>query len=152
MGGSRGWLVSTGKKKKKTFLKKVPATETLKRKKGDRQVRGLFSATWTRVQTPGRVSAWSGEKSNLSHRMEFKKSPRFGNCVFAINGGQEDSIFRDFPGGRMIKNLPANVGDMGLIPGLGKIPHAVGQLSPRAAATEACMVEPMFCNERSHHG
>ena len=55
VGGSRGWLVLTGKKKKKNFPKKVPATETLKREKGDGQVRGLFSATWTRVQTPGRA-------------------------------------------------------------------------------------------------
>ena len=43
------------KEKKKNFPKKVPATETLKREKGDGQVRGLFSATWTRVQTPGRA-------------------------------------------------------------------------------------------------
>ena len=26
---------------------------------------------------------------------------------------------RDFPGGLVVKNLPANVGDMGLISGLG---------------------------------
>ena len=42
-----------------------------------------------------------------------------------------------FPGGPVIKNLPSNAGDVGLIPGRGtKIPHAVGQLSPRAATTE----------------
>ena len=70
--------------------------------------------------------------------MEFKKSPLFGNCVSAVNGGQEESIFRDFPGGQVVKNLPATVGDTGLIPGLGKIPHATGQLSPQATAAEAC--------------
>ena len=33
-----------------------------------------------------------------------------------------------FPGGPVVKNLPCNVGDMGLIPGGGtKIPHATGQ-------------------------
>ena len=37
----------------------------------------------------------------------------------------------------MVKNLPANVGDTGLIPGSGKIPHAAGQL------------EPVLCNKRS---
>ena len=56
----------------------------------------------------------------------------------------------------MVKTLPANVGDMGSIPGVWKIPHAAGNedrgpellslcsraqepqlLSPRAAATEA---------------
>ena len=29
---------------------------------------------------------------------------------------------RGFPGGSVVKNLPANVGDMGLIPGLGRSP------------------------------
>ena len=50
---------------------------------------------------------------------------------------------RDFPGGPVVKNPPSNAGDMGSIPGWGtKIPHAVGQLSPRAATTElACLKE-----------
>ena len=35
-------------------------------------------------------------------------------------------LLRDFPGGPMVKNLPCNAGDAGLIPGQGtKIPHAV---------------------------
>ena len=43
----------------------------------------------------------------------------------------------DFPGGPVVKNLPSNAGDVGLIPGRGtKIPRAAGQLSPRATATE----------------
>ena len=37
----------------------------------------------------------------------------------------------------MVKNLPSNAGDTGSISGWGtKIPHAVGQLSPRATTTE----------------
>ena len=37
----------------------------------------------------------------------------------------------------MVRNLPANEGDAGSIPGWGtKIPHAVGQLSPCATTTE----------------
>ena len=37
----------------------------------------------------------------------------------------------------MVKNSPSNTGDAGSIPGRGtRIPHAVGQLSPRAATTE----------------
>ena len=33
----------------------------------------------------------------------------------------------------MVKNLPSNAGDKGLIHGLGiKVPHAAGQLSPCA--------------------
>ena len=43
----------------------------------------------------------------------------------------------DFPGGAVVKNLPSNAGDMGSIPGWGtKIPHATGQLNPRATTTE----------------
>ena len=51
---------------------------------------------------------------------------------------------RDFPGGAVVKNHPANAGDMGSSPGPGKIPHAVEQLSRvpqllslRATTTEA---------------
>ena len=37
----------------------------------------------------------------------------------------------------MVKNLPSNAGDTGLIPGQGtRIAHAVGQLSPCARTTE----------------
>ena len=37
----------------------------------------------------------------------------------------------DFPGGLVVKNLPSNAGDMGLIPGWGaRIPLTPGQLSP----------------------
>ena len=37
---------------------------------------------------------------------------------------------RDFPGGTVVKNLPANAQDMGLIHVSGKIPHAAEQLGP----------------------
>ena len=57
---------------------------------------------------------------------------------------------KDFPGGRVDKNPPANAGDMGLIPG----PHALGQLSATAlslhvAITEAWASEPVHCSKRS---
>ena len=42
----------------------------------------------------------------------------------------------DFPGGPVVKHVPANAGDTGLIPGLGRS-HARGQLSPCAVTTEA---------------
>ena len=46
----------------------------------------------------------------------------------------------DFPGGPVVKNLPSNAGDVGAIPRREtKIPHAVGQLNPRA-------LEPTCCN------
>ena len=37
---------------------------------------------------------------------------------------------RGFPGGAVVKNPPANAGDMGSSPGLGGFPHATEQLSP----------------------
>ena len=41
------------------------------------------------------------------------------------------------PGGPVVKNLPSSTGDAGSIPGQGaKIPHAAGQLSLCATATE----------------
>ena len=43
-------------------------------------------------------------------------------------------IFRDFPGGPMVKNLPAGV--MGSVPDPERLPHAVEQLSLCAATTE----------------
>ena len=46
-----------------------------------------------------------------------------------------------FPGGPVIKNLSANAGDMGSIPG--PISHAVEQLPPCATTTEAHM--PRAC-------
>ena len=43
------------------------------------------------------------------------------------------SSSKDFPGGPVVKNLPCNAGDMGLIPGWGtKIPPASEQLSLQA--------------------
>ena len=56
------------------------------------------------------------------------------------------SIYRDFPGGPVVKNPPSNAGDAGSIPGRGtKIPCAAGQLSPRAATTG-----PAHRNKRPH--
>ena len=42
-------------------------------------------------------------------------------------------IYWDFPGGPVVKNPPSNAGGVGSILGQGtKIPHAAGQLNPRA--------------------
>ena len=46
---------------------------------------------------------------------------------------------RGFPGGTVVKNLPANAGDTGSSPGLGRIPHAAEQLNPRATTTEPAL-------------
>ena len=48
-------------------------------------------------------------------------------------------ILGDFLGGPVVKNLPSNAGDMGLIPSLGtKIPPAMGQPSLCATTRENC--------------
>ena len=58
----------------------------------------------------------------------------------------ETLSFWGFPGGPVVKNPPSNAGDAGLIPGRGtKIPHAAGQISPRATTTELTCL-----NDRAH--
>ena len=55
----------------------------------------------------------------------------------------ERNKIRDFPGGPVVKNLPAKAGDTGLIPDQGtKIPHVAGQLSLLTTTGE-----PMHCNQ-----
>ena len=51
-------------------------------------------------------------------------------CILSKKG-----TFQGFPDGSVVKNLPANAGDMGLIPGPGR-PHVMKQLSPCATTTE----------------
>ena len=59
----------------------------------------------------------------------------------------------------MVKNLPANAGDLGLNPGLGfdswsrKIPHGAEQLSTSAITIKACepRVAPTIREIRSPH-
>ena len=66
-------------------------------------------------------------------------SPKVGK-EYSLKKGK----LRDFPGGPVVKNPPYNGGDMGLIPGQGtKIPHAAGQLSPRATTTHMPQLEPV---------
>ena len=49
----------------------------------------------------------------------------------------KESPLRDFSSGPVVKDLPSTTGNMGSIPGREtKIPHAMGQLSLRAATTE----------------
>ena len=44
------------------------------------------------------------------------------HILMHIYGIYKNDIDRDFPGGSVVKNLPANAGDMGSIPGPGR-PH-----------------------------
>ena len=61
-----------------------------------------------------------------------------GNVTPLLNN---DTVYfknkdRDFPGGAVVKNPPANAQDTGSIPGPGRFPHAAEQLSPCTTTTE----------------
>ena len=81
------------------------------------------------------------------------------DCVSGTAQGSRSRVHhpRDFPGGPVVKNPPYNAGDKGSIPGWGtKIPHAAGQLSPRApqlrslrTSTRACVLQT---TELTHSG
>ena len=59
-------------------------------------------------------------------------------------------MFRDFPGGAVVENLPASAGDTGSIPGLGRshMPWSSWAHAPQLLKP-ACL-EPVLCNKRSH--
>ena len=46
---------------------------------------------------------------------------------------------RDFPGGTVAKNPPANAGDTGSSLGQGRFPHTADQLRPCATTTEPAL-------------
>ena len=56
-----------------------------------------------------------------------------------IQRGMKTYVLQDFPGGAVVKNPPANSGDMGSSPGSGKIPHATEQLSLCTTTTEPAL-------------
>ena len=67
-----------------------------------------------------------------------KKKKRKKKVGLEAGKEKEWKGMRDFPGGPMVKNPPCNSRDAGLIPVQGtKVPHAVGQLSPRTTTTES---------------
>ena len=50
----------------------------------------------------------------------------------------------------VVKNLPSNEGDVGLISSQGsKIPHAVEQLNPCTTTIEPVLYSPRSCNHRT---
>ena len=117
---------------------------------------------------------------NLGNRME-EIQEMFNKDLEELNSKQtmmnntineiKNSLEGGFPGGAVVKNLPANAGDIGSSPGPGKIPHAMELLSPcatttesvlyssRVTTTEACEpqllkpthLEPVLRNKRNHH-
>ena len=73
-------------------------------------------------------------------------SPTKASLFGSLSLVHETSVFGDFPGGLVVKNLPADAGDTGPISGPGR--HATGQLSLQATTTEPVYPEPRLYNER----
>ena len=59
-------------------------------------------------------------------------------------------MFRGFPSGAVVENLPANAGDMGSSPGLGRshMPQSDWARAPQLLKPEC--LEPVLHNKRSH--
>ena len=53
-----------------------------------------------------------------------------------------------FPGGSVVKNSPANAGDKGSIPGLGKSHNPQGKLSPAPQLLSPGALDLMLCNQK----
>ena len=95
-------------------------------------------------QTQGQESGKTGSAPNVGGRtvdLYCKDHPHSGGCRIRdscrIDHSPPIKMPWDFPGGLVVKNPPANVGDMGSIPGPGiKSPHVAGQLNPCATTIE----------------
>ena len=73
--------------------------------------------------------------SCITHTHTFTYLAPFSGLVLLI--GLKEKNCQDFPGGPVVKNLPCNAGDAGLILQWGtKIPPATEQLSQSTATTE----------------
>ena len=59
-----------------------------------------------------------------------------------VHFGYYEYHSQDFPGGPLVKNLPANAEDMSSVPGLGRSPMPQ---SPHATTTEPRIPELMLC-------
>ena len=58
---------------------------------------------------------------------------------------------KGFPGGAVVENLPANAGDTGSSPGLGRS-HMPRSMGPWATITEPARLEPVLRNKRGRDG
>ena len=94
--------------------------------------------------------------SSLSTLYLLKFHPKWKSYQYKKNEGLLEKVVElwwrmhswDFLGVLVVKNLPCNIGDSGLIPGQGtEIPHATWRLSPQPAATETCtpQLESLKC-------
>ena len=77
-------------------------------------------------------------KSKLLSNLQISWDPPFSSDTL-----YDKDTMRDFPGGAVVKNLPANARGHGFQPWSGKIPHAAEQLSLCTTTTEALV--PRSC-------
>ena len=68
--------------------------------------------------------------------------------TFRFQVSLEKSGVLDFLGGPVVKNPPANAGDLGSIPGPGRS-HMLQGSKPICHNYWACALEPVICNKRS---
>ena len=118
-----------------------------------------FHALEKEMATHSSVLAWrvpgTGEPDELPSMGSHRVGHDWSDLAVAVAEWKLLSSFytskshpEDLP---VVKHLPANAGDMVLVSGPGKIPHATGQLSPHTTPTEATHTTPMLCSKRSHH-
>ena len=80
-------------------------------------------------------------KINQTHRYRIDQWVPEGRKVEVGKVVSKGANFQGFPGGAVVKNLPANAGDAGSSPGLGRshIPLPAEQLSPGTTTTEPAL-------------
>ena len=80
---------------------------------------------------------WAREISYQTYSQQTKVLQAWDNPDRSAYSIEWDPRKKDFLDSPVVKNLPSNAGDVGLIPGQGtKIPHAVGQLNLLTATRE----------------
>ena len=87
-------------------------------------------------------SRWETNTYITMKLLQGKIKPTWDRRVWGGSGGGIlDLLLRkgDFPGGLVVKNLPANAGDLGLIPGWGRCPGE-GNVNP---LQYSCLGNPM---------
>ena len=95
-------------------------------------VKSIRCVVWKSVHT------WSlsGRSSQVCLAVFLGQRPYLLRFIFILFFKK---LMWGFPGGRVVKNPPANAGDTGSSPGPGRFPHAAEQLSPCATTTEPAL-------------
>ena len=112
----------------------------------ERAGRGAVQMPWS-SEVLGASQEGHGGWSRVSSEQDEERGPeghQGPDCDLTLPKAGKDYPSPDFPGCPMVKNLPANAGDMGLIPCVdrsltGKIPYVTGRLSSCTATTESVL-------------